>query len=746
MMTRLMLAIAFLVLTALPAFAQSAKTHTFQNAAAATGDGTPMGIKGWGTIGVQVIITDTATVTFEATTDDSNWVSIGCTLTTTSARSTTATASGLYQCTVAGFSQVRMRVSSLGAGTVTVTGLLTLAGRGGGSDLPAVGSEGDCLLTSSGTWSSGACPGAGTGAPTSAEYWTGADDATLSAEHNLGALGTGMVINTAGTPSIYAGASCTNQVIRVLNASGGATCNTITSAFVDTTVWTGTASSGILKASSQGVLTSATAGTDYASPSVSNSWGDGVRQTFNPNATNAGLNIGSLAGDPVTPSNGDMWYDTGTAKFRCQEGGSTVDCIGAASSAAFSAITNGTNTTAAMVVGTGASLTTSGSGTITATAAAALSANGANCSAGQFPLGVDTAGAVESCTALPTDINSTANEVTASATTGSITLSLPATINLGGKTSLEIPNSATLPATCATGEVYIDSDATSGVRFYYCEATDTWVAPLSAEADTLNTVFGRGDTISGAVSAGTAFQFGGTNSVDRLCAYDDATSGPVIEPCVAGNTATRVLTNQTHSIYDVEGDANMLTIDPDAASVNAMYQFGSGYRPLKSIYWSAGAMSSDGTNCADPAEVTINSGPKQYTIICTENDSSRMHGMAVMPDSWDGGTVTFEVSYVQTAADNGSVALEIAAACRGTGETVNGTYGTEVDVDDAAVTGNSAVDTTTSSAVTPNGTCAAGDLLYWYLDIDATDNPTTAAATLHFLGVKMEYSTSSLSD
>ena len=68
---------------------------------------------------------------------------------------------------------------------------------------------------------------AGAGAPTNAQYWVGAADGTLSAEKNLGALSTGLVINTTGTPSAYAGTSCTNQFPRSLNASGAATCATV---------------------------------------------------------------------------------------------------------------------------------------------------------------------------------------------------------------------------------------------------------------------------------------------------------------------------------------------------------------------------------------------------------------------------------------------------------------------------------------------------------------------------------------
>jgi hypothetical protein len=69
--------------------------------------------------------------------------------------------------------------------------------------------------------------GPGGGAPVDAQYWTGAAHVDLSAEKNLGALATGLVINTAGVPSAYGGTSCTNQFPRSLSASGAATCATV---------------------------------------------------------------------------------------------------------------------------------------------------------------------------------------------------------------------------------------------------------------------------------------------------------------------------------------------------------------------------------------------------------------------------------------------------------------------------------------------------------------------------------------
>lgn len=51
---------------------------------------------------------------------------------------------------------------------------------------------------------------------------------------------------------------------------------------------------------------------------------DGVRQTFNPDATVPGLNVGSQAGDPSTPINGDIWYDSTGNLLRARINGASV--------------------------------------------------------------------------------------------------------------------------------------------------------------------------------------------------------------------------------------------------------------------------------------------------------------------------------------------------------------------------------------------------------------------------------------
>lgn len=61
-------------------------------------------------------------------------------------------------------------------------------------------------------------------------------------------------------------------------------------------------------------------------------------------------------------------------------------------------VQHGTNYIGSHVVGTGGAFSASGSGTIAATTAAALASNPTNCSAGNYPLGIDANGNVENCT------------------------------------------------------------------------------------------------------------------------------------------------------------------------------------------------------------------------------------------------------------------------------------------------------------------------------------------------------------
>lgn len=120
----------------------------------------------------------------------------------------------------------------------------------------------------------------------------------------------------------------TSQVTGTLPVANGGTG--ITSFGTGVATFLGTPSSANLAAAvtdetGSGALVFGTSPT-LTTPTISGAitFPDDVRQTFNPGATNAGLNVGSIAGNPSTPSNGDLWYDSTGNALKSRINGSTV--------------------------------------------------------------------------------------------------------------------------------------------------------------------------------------------------------------------------------------------------------------------------------------------------------------------------------------------------------------------------------------------------------------------------------------
>ena len=94
-----------------------------------------------------------------------------------------------------------------------------------------------------------------------------------------------------------------------------------------------TISNLVIGAEVTGASTSLTDTADIAYLNTANTYGDGFKQTFNPDATNAGLNMGSQVDpDPTAPVNGDIYYNSTNNKFRAYENGVWTDMIGGGSS------------------------------------------------------------------------------------------------------------------------------------------------------------------------------------------------------------------------------------------------------------------------------------------------------------------------------------------------------------------------------------------------------------------------------
>jgi hypothetical protein len=152
---------------------------------------------------IQVSGTFSGTMTFEATSDGSNWNTVTLTKLSDASAVTTATAAGQYSIVNSGIWLIRARATTWASGTANLTAVF------GNGTIPLipVGSE----------------------APASATFWLATANAALPNASVLGALGSGLVLNatTTGIPSIYAGSSCTNQFVRSLSAVGAAACASV---------------------------------------------------------------------------------------------------------------------------------------------------------------------------------------------------------------------------------------------------------------------------------------------------------------------------------------------------------------------------------------------------------------------------------------------------------------------------------------------------------------------------------------
>lgn len=91
------------------------------------------------------------------------------------------------------------------------------------------------------------------------------------------------------------------------------------------------------------------------------------------------------------------------------------------------------------------------------------------------------------------------------------------TLAAGGRLTpsiFEVPSSTTLPATCEVGDAYMDTDATSGQRFYLCESSNTWALQGDGSGGGSSVILDLGDDASNeSTDVGEIATTGDTNSI-----------------------------------------------------------------------------------------------------------------------------------------------------------------------------------------------------------------------------------------
>lgn len=160
--TQVNILMVLIILLAVVPDSWGATRKVLHNAATANADGANVSTDDRGSVGLKVTIAGTATVTFQGSADGGvTWGSLYCTALASTSNVSTTTATGQYQCNVAGLSHFRAPISGCSGCTVTVEATASLATRGGGSSGGLASTDIDTCAEMAALWTdeTGTCGG-----------------------------------------------------------------------------------------------------------------------------------------------------------------------------------------------------------------------------------------------------------------------------------------------------------------------------------------------------------------------------------------------------------------------------------------------------------------------------------------------------------------------------------------------------------------------------------------------------------
>lgn len=407
----------------------------------------------------------------------------------------------------------------------------------------------------------------------------------------------------------------------------------------------------------------------------------------------------------------------------------------------------------------------------------ALAANGANCSAGNSPLGVDALGAVESCfdvatqTELDNHVNDSSDAHDASAISvvpfGTIAATQvqaaleeivnEVTAGTDDQTAAEVPftPAGTIAATDVQAALEeVASEAGVGLQASF--AIDPEIDGATSELGALLV----GDGVSRWrfwASSGSPKLLGDCDGLD--CGFSlEAADGLGID-LIAGQDGSvsfwsaegGVLSDEMVRIDSAQiGAINVLvrtidTDDPETGRADFYSKFDGGVaKPF--FKNSAGTVTElsnvgsktipainlrpDGSQCV-AGVVQINGGPLEDVITCAAHAAAVMYGSINMADI--GGCPAGPLNFTAIVRSAGSAIFDanFSAMYRRWGSTdvINSTWSSDVAANVSLGTANE-IEVATAS-VTPNGTCTTGStMLFFRYDIDSVNHTATTANLL----------------
>jgi len=198
-----------------------------------------------------------------------------------------------------------------------------------------------------------------------------------------------------------------------------------------------------------------------------------------------------------------------------------------------------------------------------------------------------------------------------------------------------------------------------------------------------------------------------------------------------------ILTGQyVEVVYDATGPSMQVLSPLNGATV-------------ASVYFPAGSMEVEGGCAVNAAAALVTTGPKVTTIGCTDADTDGIAFDAIMPDSWNAGTITLELAAFSIGNNNSEVLeMRFSGQCIRDNDAVaawsvtSGSTATSSTNVAASITWGNAANReqhATTAALTLGGTCGAGSHVYLHGYVSATPTTLSPMTDLKLLGVKVEY-------
>ena len=152
--------------------------------------------------------------------------------------------------------------------------------------------------------------------------------------------------------------------------------------------------------------------------------------------------------------------------------------------------------------------------------------------------------------------------------------------------------------------------------------------------------------------------------------------------------------------------------------------------------WIASAMSVDGTQCLQPAEETINSGPKVWSITCdpAANTDGTIYGNVTLGANFTSdGALRWEITgYILSDNGLGTFYGNIAIQCQDVGGLIDSNWDDAVELDIELLDADSQYDVVQGFITgfdTATESCSPGDTLFWKYVVCADDaTPTTGCS------------------